>query len=55
MQNLGILYCNGQGIAVDYDKALELFKESYKKGNVNAVGCIGKMIISGQIKKEETE
>lgn len=42
------MYYNGEGVAVDYQKALELIKESYKQGYTPAKVNMGITYFHGQ-------
>ncbi len=35
------MYCNGNGVPVDYDKAMDCFIKAVNKGNVAALTNIG--------------
>ena len=39
MVNLGVLYKNGNGVAVDYKKAKEWYEEAAKLGDSDGIIC----------------
>ncbi|AYV81639.1 MAG: hypothetical protein Harvfovirus48_1, partial [Harvfovirus sp.] len=41
MTNLGIMYCYGHGVDIDWDKSKELFQKAAKLGFVRAESCLG--------------
>lgn len=53
LNNLSILYGNGQGVNRDEDKSLELLAESAKGGHVNAQFSLGKVYYMGQRASED--
>ena len=46
--NLGLMYANGEGVAKDSAKAVELFQKSADQGNVDAQNNLGVMYYSGE-------
>jgi serine/threonine protein kinase len=48
MNNLGVLYQNGQGIAQSYDKAREWFQKAADAGNPDAMNNLGELYYYGR-------
>ena len=48
MNNLGLLYHNGQGVAQDYAKAREWYEKAADKGDASAMTNLGVLYHNGQ-------
>jgi serine/threonine protein kinase len=48
MNNLGVLYQNGQGVAQSYDKAREWFQKAADAGNPDAMNNLGELYYYGR-------
>jgi TPR repeat protein len=46
--NLGIVYCNGEGVEKNYSKAIEYFKIASGKGDSDAQNLLGIMYTNAQ-------
>lgn len=47
MNNVGLRYRHGQGVSVDYAKAMYWYQKAYKAGNASAAGNIGMLYQNG--------
>ena len=47
MYNLGVLYCNGQGVEQDVETALDWFLNAADKGNADAAFQVGRFHENG--------
>jgi TPR repeat protein len=48
MNNLGLLYANGDGVKQDYEKAFEWWMRSAERGNAWAMNAVGDLYENGQ-------
>src|SRR6202007_2864630 len=48
MNDLGVLYQNGQGVAQNYDKAREWFQKAADAGNADAMNNLGELYYHGR-------
>ena len=53
MNNLGIMYMNGQGVKQDYKTAKKYFRQAADIGNANAMSQLGMMYMEGQGVKQD--
>src|SRR4051794_40232492 len=50
--NLGVLYENGRGTKIDFEKANELYRQASVQGDALAIGNLGMLYVRGQGVKE---